>query len=239
MRTITNILLTASLGLALGACGDDGGSGSGGDDTSGGADTGMTSPGSTGGDDSPTTTPGSTGITTTAEDTGVDSSSGGEPAGYDFDDTPPDQLSQVDRMGMPAINTAVISSKDDYNEAGPADDIAGTFVPEIVASLEGLHAALDDDLTGLTLTPCAVDDCVGQAAPLVVPDVIHIDPEDPAGFPNGRLPADPVIDVTLALVLLDLTVPGQDVLLFANLPLNPPANDLPFPAEFPYLADPH
>ena len=157
--------------------------------------------------------------------------------GFAFADDAPSAYARVDRAGMPAIATAVITSKDDYNQADPVDDANGDFVAEIVASLEGLHGALDDDLTGLGLTPCAVDDCVAQAAPLVVPDVIAIDPGAGPGFPNGRLPADPVMDVTLAVVLLDLGV--HDVTLFAGLPLNPPANDKAFPSTFPYLATPH
>ena len=60
-----------------------------------------------------------------------------------------------------------------------------------------------------------------------------------AGFPNGRLAADPVVDVTLAVLLLDLSAPGQDAATLANLPLNPPENDVPFLDEFPYFADPN
>jgi hypothetical protein len=146
-----------------------------------------------------------------------------------------DHLTRVDRMGMPAIATAVISSKDAYNQADPIDDAAGTFVSEIVASVDFLHSALDDDLLGLGLTPCATMDCVGQAAPFVVPDVITIDPSQPAGFPNGRRLTDPVIDVTLALVLLDLGV--HDVTTLVGV--NPTANDRKFRNAFPYLAGPH
>ncbi|NNE43345.1 MAG: DUF4331 family protein [Gemmatimonadetes bacterium] len=142
---------------------------------------------------------------------------------------------RVDRMGMPAIATAVITSKDAYNVANPTDDAAGTFVGEITANVDFLHSALDDDLTGLGLTPCATGDCVGQAAPFVVPDVITLDTSQPAGFPNGRRLTDPVIDVTLALVLLDLSVHPVDTLIGVN----PTANDLPFGNRFPYLARPH
>lgn len=150
----------------------------------------------------------------------------------------PSAYTRVDRMGMPAINTAVITSKDAYNAADPADDAAGMFVKEIVASLTGLHAALDDDLAGLKLTPCIADDtCVSQAAPLVVPDTLSIDTAGAAGFPNGRTLPDPVMDVTLAVVLLDLSVHPVD--LFATLPLNPTANDLAFDSAFPYLAAAH
>jgi hypothetical protein len=142
---------------------------------------------------------------------------------------------RVDRMAMPAVATATITSKDAYNAADPVDDAAGTFVGEIVANVGGLHAALDDDLTGLGLTPCATQTCVNQAAPFVVPDVIRIDPSMPAGFPNGRRLIDPVIDVTLALVLLDLSVHPVDALIGVN----PTANDLPFRSRFPYVARPH
>jgi hypothetical protein len=142
---------------------------------------------------------------------------------------------RVDRMGMPAVATATITSKDAYNQADPVDDAAGTFVGEIVANIGGIHAALDDDLTGLGLTPCATMTCVNQAAPFVVPDVIRIDPSQPAGFPNGRRLTDPVIDITLALVLLDLSVHPVDALIGVN----PTANDLPFRDRFPYVARPH
>lgn len=178
------------------------------------------------------TTDGSTTVDPTAEPTT------GEPDDeFEFDLSPPEDYAQIDRMGMPAINTAVISSKDDYNEAMPTDDMAGDFVDEIVANLDGLHMALDDDLVGADLVPCLLDDCVAQAAPLVVPDVLTIDLGGDAGFPNGRTPTDPVIDVTLAVILLDLGAPGQDATTLVGL--NPTANDVPLPDDFPYFAPPH
>src|SRR5207344_324212 len=99
----------------------------------------------------------------------------------------------------------VVDGVDAYNAADPVDDAAGTFVTEITDSVTFLHSALDDDLTALLLTPCNVSACVGQAAPYVVPDVIQVDTILPAGFPNGRTLPDQVIDITLALILLDLT----------------------------------
>lgn len=155
-----------------------------------------------------------------------------------FADDAPSSYVRVDRHGMPAINTAVIMDKQAYNEADPADDAAGNFVDQITASVEALHMALDDDLTALGLTPCATMTCVGQAAPLVVPDTQKIDLTMPAGFPNGRKLSDPVIDVTLAVVLLDLSVGGQTATSLVGA-LNPMANDQPFSTEFPYLADAH
>lgn len=256
MKRLNTLLALAMISLAPAACtGDDSGDDGVADGTDG-------SSGDTGGDDTTgnmppvTTTPAPTTITETTTggssdgdtdetaDTGIDDTTGEDPTtggavGYDFNDTPPDEMTPIDRMGMPAITTSVIDSDDAYNADTPVGDIAGTYVPEIIASLEFLHGALDDDLMGAGLVPCAVDDCVAQAAPLVVPDVLAIDPDAPAGFPNGRLLADPVVDVTLAVVLLDLTAMGQDALTLAGLPLNPPANDVPFEKDFPFLAPAH
>lgn len=144
---------------------------------------------------------------------------------------------RVDRIGMPAVNTALVTSKDAYNLADPDDDIdaANPFVAEIVASIDGLHTALDGELTGLGLTPCASADCVAQGGPLVLPDTLKIDTQMPAGFPNGRTLPDPVMDITLAVLLLDLGVHTAVDLVGVN----PPENDVPFESEFPYLADPH
>ena len=235
------IVVALLFGMSACSSGDDG------DDAAADTDAGtgmMDDDASTSGDSSPVTTSPTTGVTSLPPpDSGDDGDStagdDGEPGGFDFDDTPPERMTQVDRMGMPAINTAVIMSKDDYNSSSPSDDIEGAFVDEIVASLEGLHAALDDDLMALDLTPCAVETCVAQAAPIVVPDVLHIDPTQPAGFPNGRLLSDPVVDVTLAVILLDLSVGGQSALTLAQVPVNPPENDKAFLTEFPYLAEPH
>lgn len=160
--------------------------------------------------------------------------------GYDFRDDDPTAYTRVDRAGMPAVATAVIASKDDYNNANPTDDANMDFVGEIVTAIDGLHAALDDDLAGIPLTPCtggAGGTCVAQGAPLIVPDVLKIDPAMAAGFPNGRMLADPVMDVTLAVVLLDLGM--HPVTTLADLPLNPPANDVAFGGAFPYLAPAH
>lgn len=196
--------------------------------------------GSTGSTGDPVDPDGSTGEPpgSTTDEPPDDTSTGDPPEPeFEFDDSPPEDYDQVDRMGMPAINTAVISSKDQYNRASPADDVAGDFVDEIVANLTGLHMALDDDLMGAGLVPCLVDDCVAQAAPLVVPDTITIDLTGDAGFPNGRLPSDPVMDVTLAVILLDLAEPGQDPLTLVGL--NPTQNDVMGSDDFPYFAAPH
>lgn len=92
-----------------------------------------------------------------------------------------------------------------------------------------------------------VSSCLNQVIPgtngatpasLVIPDTIKLDTTRPSGFPNGRLLTDPVVDVTLAVLFLDVNAPGQSAATFANLPLNPSGNDKPLLTSFPYLAAP-
>ncbi len=189
---------------------------------------------------------------------GVDGRDGVDGQPFAFRRDPPSAYTRVDRMGMPAVATAVVSAREAYNDADPADDatldpVSGLprFVAsDIVPALTSLHGALRDDLVALGLTPCATDaggalPCVTQplfpggpeVLGLVVPDTLRIDPSEPAGFPNGRRLQDPVIDVTLGVLLLDLT--RHPATALAALPLNPPGNDLPFLTRFPYLAFPH
>jgi hypothetical protein len=92
-----------------------------------------------------------------------------------------------------------------------------------------------------------VEPCFTQAIPgsgltvrqlIATPDALTLDLARAAGFPNGRIPDDQVIDITLAFLFLDLTQSGQSIKTFANLPLNPPKS---FPApttSFPFLAPP-
>ncbi|MEM7153099.1 MAG: DUF4331 family protein [Myxococcota bacterium] len=240
-------LILVGLGLTMAGCpGDDSAVDDTGNDESGTTDgtTDTPTPATETGEDPTTSADSSGGTTEGPGDTEgeTDGETEGDTEGedeYAFNPAPPEDFTQVDRVGMPAINSAVISSKDMYNQSSPADDVAGTFVPEIVASLEFLHGALDDDLGMVPLVPCGVMECVAQAGPLVIPDTLKINLAGDPGFPNGRLPADPVMDVTLAVILLDLATPGQDGFTLANLPLNPPANDLAFSKNFPYFADPH
>jgi hypothetical protein len=154
---------------------------------------------------------------------------------------------RVDAMGMPAVATALVGSamKNAYNDGSPD---SSTFAGEFVAQLTGIHAALDDDLAALNLAACDMTpqpDCVTQevaagvtVGDLVIPDQLKLDPGTPSGFPNGRDFDDPVIDVTLAVVLLDLGgVCGAGTCgagTLAGLPLNPPVLDhVPVPGRSP------
>jgi hypothetical protein len=173
----------------------------------------------------------------------------------------------------------VTTSKDAYQAADPTDDVddgsgnkaagsVGQFIASDVApNLAALHAALAEDLSGAGLTacttdggggafdpvPCATQPLLGPGTPnvldLVVPDTLIVDPTAAAGYPNGRRLDDPVIDVILAALLLDVGVSAggngtHSVLTLVNLfgagkGLNPGANDVPSSTAFPYLAFPH
>lgn len=74
---------------------------------------------------------------------------------------------------------------------------------------------------------------------LFVPDTLKLNIDVPSNFPNGRDPDDQVIDIELAFLLLDLSVSGQSLRTFANLPLNPMGNDKIYSLNFPYFAPPH
>jgi hypothetical protein len=213
------------------------------------------------GDDGDPGEPGPAGPTGPTGPTGDPGAPGMDAASFDFRDDPPEAYTRFDRMGMPAVATALIRDKNRYNDASPADDVVtdmASGLPQFAASdlvpqLTGLHDALSDDLQALNLAVCSsraggvtdVVPCATQALSpggrtvlgLVVPDTLVVDPSLLAGFPNGRRLQDPVIDVTLAVLLLDLN--QHSPLTFAALPLNPPRNDVEFLRRFPYLAFPH
>jgi hypothetical protein len=157
---------------------------------------------------------------------------------YVFAEQDASAYTQIDRHGMPAVNAALIMDKQAYNVGNPNLDAASEYVDEITASLDAIHMALDDDLAMLNLTPCTTMGCVVQAAPFVVPDMLRVDTTMASGFPNGRRLTDPVMDITLALILLDLNVADQTVTSLVGV-LNPTENDLPFTSAFPYVPEPH
>jgi hypothetical protein len=122
---------------------------------------------------------------------------------------------QVERMGNPAVNTALIplDLKDLFNVGRPAND-AKHFADTIVDSL----TALGTDSTS-----------IGILASVAVPDTLKFDLSGPDGFPGGgRLLQDDVIDTLFFFIFNQVQVPdGVD------------ANDKDFLTGFPYLAEPH
>jgi hypothetical protein len=93
------------------------------------------------------------------------------------------------------------------------------------------------------VTPCLNQTVPGTGrtvADLVVPDTLRVFLNQPSGFPNGRRYLDPVVDVTLAVIFLDLRVHSPAT--FASIPLNPgpsSGNILPYPTTFPFLQAPN
>jgi hypothetical protein len=130
----------------------------------------------------------------------------------------------ADRQGLPGINTVLIpyGRKKEYNHASPADDAAGKFAGDIVATLKSLGTN---------------DTNIGILAGLAVAkgDILRLDTSVAnsgpgggnnagAGFPNGRRPADDVIDTILFFVANQNTL-GDSV----------NGNDVPFRDTFPFL----
>jgi hypothetical protein len=248
--------------IALTGCPNDdtGGTGNGTDDPTTGSPT-TTPSTSAPSTSSPSTTATDTGPdtdTTPMTDTGATDTGAtttGDPTAFEFRDDPPDAYTQIDRMGLPAINTAlnIAGDKDAYNASNPADDIAGMWDDEAFDSLSILHEGdvqggnpdpafgLDDDLIGAGFNVCPVvgaGDCDEQTGG-VMPngDQISLDTEVASGFPNGRQPQDAVMDILLAVALLDLIPPNEEsITALAELPVNPTMNDVAFPGDFPWFA---
>ncbi len=118
---------------------------------------------------------------------------------------------QVERMGRPVINTALIpsGSKDAFNATAPADDVA-TWTADVTASLIGLNGD-----AGYSAAVAAI----------LLPDILTIDTSAPSGFLNGRTLDDDVGDTVLDVVSMG-AIPTDCV----------DANDVSFLSTFPYLA---
>ncbi len=139
---------------------------------------------------------------------------------------------QVDRMAIPAINTALIPSaqKQAFNEGDPATDVA-SFQATAQTTIEGLRTAVDTAFGSPQdggplgdLTPAAV-------AGALIPDIVTIDFSQPVQFPNGRRLEDDVINAALGIVLNRGGAAGISDAVDGN--------DVAFGTTFPFLAAPH
>ncbi len=121
---------------------------------------------------------------------------------------------QVDRIGRPAINTALLASdrKDAFNAGSPATDFA-MFGTEVNGAIAGLSNEANAD----ALTP------------ILLPDILTFDTANADGFLNGRQLADDVIDAELTLLTASETPIGDGVDM----------NDVAFQNSFPYLGEAH
>ena len=121
---------------------------------------------------------------------------------------------QVDREGLPVINTVLIPPplKDAFNRGVPATD-RKLFRDAAIASLMGING-----------------DAAYSAviADLLLPDVLTLDVSKTDGFLNGRRPQDDVIDAVL-------NAASHGAVTTDNVS----ANDVPFLSAFPFFAPPH
>ncbi|HET6617633.1 MAG TPA: hypothetical protein VFH69_07485 [Gemmatimonadota bacterium] len=125
-------------------------------------------------------------------------------------------FTQIDRFGLPAINTVFIPTvmKQDFNRSVPAND-RSQFRDEALATLNafGITGAAAEGL-----------------ADAVLPDIQPIDTSVPTAFLNGRKPTDDVITAELMLIFGNNAALNDD---------HVDANDVAFLPAFPYFAEPH
>jgi hypothetical protein len=138
---------------------------------------------------------------------------------------------RIDRMAIPAINTALIpsASKDAFNKGDPIND-AKDFQPAAISTIKTLRGVVDG-LFGVKQDGGPLGDLTAeQVGAALVPDVVTLDFSKPLQFPNGRRLQDDVIDAALGVVL---NRGGA-----AGISDGVSANDKPFLSAFPYLAEP-
>lgn len=159
------------------------------------------------------------------------------------------QWVQIQRLGNPLINEAIIGTtdKDRWNGTNPK------FEVEFIEYYQNLRLALALELiTGLEAEPIPglgdlllkykpTDNTLSEllrldlrVAPkaLASQDPLTILAGDNAGWPNGRRPIDDVTDVAIRAI-------GGTNYINAGVGDSVNMNDLPLPTAFPFLATPH
>jgi uncharacterized protein DUF4331 len=120
-------------------------------------------------------------------------------------EVPPEALRQVDRMGNPAVNTALIPAalKDAFNFGEPKDDpndFASVILDQILALDKKFGTCPQTATSALSCNPN-----VPLLASVAVPDVLRFASKSPDGYPNGRQLADRTTDILISLIL---QIPG-------------------------------
>jgi len=170
---------------------------------------------------------------------------------------------QVSRLGMPLVNEAVIplGVKDTFNGLEPTGDgaalgfVTNPTVPPLLEALFGLKTPPTprNDLVTIFLTGIPGLNQIGTnprpsemirlnmaVPPSSNPSRLGLLGGDTAGFPNGRRPADDVVDIELrALAGGTPFTPAFNVAPNNALGDGVGHNDTPFFSGFPYLSAPH
>jgi hypothetical protein len=171
---------------------------------------------------------------------------------------------QISRLGMPLVNEVVapLGAKDLFNSSHPGNDaqfLGAVTDPELAKLLNLLYGDVlvavpesgRDDLVQVFLTgvpglnqPANVTPSEMLRLNVAIPPSETENPlgvigGDNAGFPNGRRLGDEVVDIELRVAAGFLL--GEEFQNGANGQLGDgvPANDVPFMAQFPYVATPH
>ncbi len=237
MNTTIKILLAllGTAGLAGCSCGDD-------DDVAADADTDVDT--DTDSDmDTDTESDTDTGTESdTDTDTGTESDTGDAPTFADLSGA-----EQLDRMGKPAFNTALLpgNQKEAFNaNTDPSLDgvpvAGGGFLDHILAQASGPDLAVNTSALweGALLADAEV---VILAGPLLAGggDVLVLDTAGDNGYViagGGRQPADDVIDITLDGITANSLAAGNAAGVASD---EVDANDAAFDPAFPYFADPN
>ena len=167
---------------------------------------------------------------------------------------------QVSRLGNPLINEVIIplGQKDKFNRTTPDRDaeLYGQYAtePELAAVLNALFSIDAPETNRTDIVEAVLQGIPGlnqHSGPNAGTPVdtlklnLGVDPAmtpsrfgalggDLAGYPNGRRPADDVVDIDLQVVAGILHDPQNAVPLGDGVDVN----DTPFLTQFPYLATP-
>jgi hypothetical protein len=184
---------------------------------------------------------------------------------------------QVSRVGMPLVNEVIIGmdDKDRFNTSKPKDDgqfidyVTNPTLPAVVQTLfPSAKAPTNFPRTDLVTAFLKGLPGVNQPKNVVASEMMRLNTSiaptalaaqnplgvaagDNAGFPNGRRPADDIVDVSLRVAMGALCVltGDTDKLQVGCKPADAPAGGLPltdgvrksaadFKADFPYLNTP-
>ncbi len=140
---------------------------------------------------------------------------------------------QVDRMGIPALNTVLINypRKNEYNASTPQDDANGKFTNTIVSSLTSLGtsqsnivilaniAVFRGDMLRLNLDTANTGNGFGE----------RITSANYTGFPNGRRLGDDTVDTLMYFITNQSVLTGDNV----------NSNDMPLTNTFPFFGKPN
>jgi hypothetical protein len=184
---------------------------------------------------------------------------------------------QVSRLGMPLVNEVVIGlgDKDRFNASKPKGDaqfldyVTNPSLPALIQTLfpsvtaptnfprSDLVAAFLTGLSGLNQPPNVVPSEMLRLNTSIPPTAagaqnpLGVAGGDQAGFPNGRRPADDIVDIELRVAMGALCVltGANDSLKVGCKPSDAPSGGQPFTdgvrktaanydAAFPYLTTP-